>query len=293
MQTLSYPSLNMKDISKIIDGKKIAEQIKDGIAAEIFTSAREKRPNLAIILVGNRSDSKLYVSLKEREAKKVGIDTHIYRLDEGASEDELKTVIDFLNQDESIDAILLQLPLPATFDADKMIAAISPYKDADGFHPHHPEYVLSPVIAAVDSIVRQKKVTGRACVFHRSSVFGESLKEHLEKLGLQVDLLAVKEDEDPRADIALRDQLTAVSKKADLIVTALGLPLFLNDGYVGEGAVIVDIGINTDHGHVHGDVEFDGAATKAAAITPVPGGIGPMTIAFLFKNVMEIYRRRQ
>ncbi|MDP3836608.1 MAG: bifunctional 5,10-methylenetetrahydrofolate dehydrogenase/5,10-methenyltetrahydrofolate cyclohydrolase [bacterium] len=283
----------MKVIKQIIDGRKIAEKIKDEITAEIFENGGESRPSLAIILVGDRPDSKLYVSLKEREAIKVSIDTHIYRLEEESSEAELLTVIDFLNKDESVDAILLQLPLPISFDTDKMIAAISPYKDADGFHPYHPEYVLSPVIAAVDYIAKQKKITGRACVFHRSAVFGESFKSHLEKLGLQVDLLPVKEDESPLTDNALRDRLTAVSKKADLIVTALGLPLFLNEDYVREGAVIVDIGINTDHGHVHGDVDFDSAANNAAAITPVPGGIGPMTIAFLFKNVVEIYRRRQ
>jgi len=283
----------MEKNKKIIDGKKIAEKIKDEIALEIFNNGGETRPSLAIILVGDRSDSKLYVSLKEREAKKVGIDTHIYRLEEESTEEELLTTIDFLNKDEAVDAILLQLPLPASFDADKMIASISPYKDADGFHPYHPEYVLSPVIAAVDYIVKEKKISGRACVFHRSSVFGESLKSHLETLGLQVDLLPVKEGEDPRSDSALRNRLTTVSQQADLIVTALGLPVYLNEEYVGEGATIIDVGINTDHGHVHGDVDFDSAAVKAAAITPVPGGIGPMTIAFLFKNVIEIYRRRQ
>ncbi len=281
----------MQNKNLIIDGRKIAEAIKDEIALTIFNS-KERRPSLAIILVGERPDSELYVNLKEREAKKVGIDTHSYRLEDGTSEKELLSVIDFLNKDEAVDAILLQLPLPAHLNADKMVAAINPLKDADGFHPQHPAYVSSPVISAVDYIVRNYKIQGRACVFFRSLAFAQPLKDRLQSLGLAVDLLAVSEKEDPRSDLLLCGRLSQVSRKANLIVTALGLPGFLNQEYLQPETVIVDVGITKEENKVYGDVDFNAVIKKAAAITPVPGGIGPMTIAFLFQNVLEIYRHR-
>jgi methylenetetrahydrofolate dehydrogenase (NADP+)/methenyltetrahydrofolate cyclohydrolase len=281
----------MKNTSKIIDGVKIAEAIKDLIVPNIFANGR-RRPSLAIILVGERPDSELYVSLKEREAVRVGIDTHLYRLDNDSTEVDLLSVIDFLNKDEMVDAILLQLPLPASFNTDKMIAAIDPLKDADGFHPQHPDYIISPVIAAVDFIAKDYKVTGRACVFHRSDIFGESLKNHLQKIGFMVDLLAIDDQADPRTDQKLKDRLSAVSSQADLVVTALGLPEFLTSDYLKKDALVIDVGIKKENGKIKGDVDFEDASKIAAGITPVPGGVGPMTIAFLFKNVLEIYYRR-
>ncbi len=277
--------------NKIIDGRQIAEKVKDEIALNVFNN-KERRPSLAIILVGERPDSEIYVSLKEREAKKVGIDTHLYRLAGESTEAELLTVIDFLNKDEAVDAILLQLPLPPSFDADKIIAAINPLKDADGFHPLHPAYVVSPVIAAVEFIVREYKVKGRACVFHRSDVFGKALASALKELDLNVDLIAVAENEDPRQDNTLRQRFCVLSGQADLVVSALGLPEFLTEEYFKEGVLVVDVGITKENDKVLGDVNFKSAAKVAAGITPVPGGVGPMTIAFLFKNVWEIYSRR-
>lgn len=277
--------------NKIIDGKAIAETIKDGITLEIFNH-RPNRPSLAIILVGERPDSEIYVSLKEREAKKVGIDTHLYRLDVNTEETELLSVIDFLNKDESVDAILLQLPLPEKLDANKIINAIDPFKDADGFHPLHPDYIISPVIAAADFIATKYEVKGQACVFYRSEVFGQGLKKHLQLLGLEVNLLAVNENEDPRKDKDLKKRLSSVSSKADFIVTALGLSHFLDKEYCREGVIIVDVGITKENDLVLGDVNFDDVVDMTAALTPVPGGVGPMTIAFLFRNVWEIYKHR-
>ncbi|MFA5753940.1 MAG: bifunctional 5,10-methylenetetrahydrofolate dehydrogenase/5,10-methenyltetrahydrofolate cyclohydrolase [Patescibacteria group bacterium] len=262
-------------MSKIIDGKLIAEKVKDEIAQAIY-KLNGPRPNLAIILVGGREDSELYVSLKEKEGKKIGIDTHLYKLDSSVPEKELLEVIDFLNSDPLVDGILVQLPLPKEFDTDRIIAAIDPKKDVDGFHPDHPDYVLSPVLAAVRAClkdIRFDPIGKSACVLYNSEVFGQSVKDLLEPLGLQVSLKQHPE-------------------KADLLVTALGEPEKIKAAMVKDDAVVIDIGIAKVDGKVLGDVDFEDVKSKVSFITPVPGGIGPMTIAFLFKNVWEIYRRR-
>ncbi len=260
---------------KIIDGQAIAEKVKDEIAQEIFES-NGARPNLAIILVGEREDSKLYVSLKQKEAVKVGVDTHLYELEEKTSEEELLSVVDFLNKDESIDGILIQLPLPAYLDADKIISAMYPNKDVDGFHPEHPDYIISPVLAAVIACLDEIKFDYRgktACVFYNSEIFGASVKEILENR--DVEILPVEK-----------------SDEADILISALGLPLSIKKEVIKEGAVLIDIGTTKVDGKVLGDIDFEDVKDKAEYITPVPGGIGPMTIAFLFKNVLEIFKRR-
>ncbi len=262
-------------MSKIIDGRMIAERIKDEITKEIY-NIKELRPNLAIILIGERADSKLYVSLKEREGKKVGIDTHLYTFDDSASEESVLEVIEFLNKDELIDGILVQLPLPEGMNADKIISAINPNKDVDGFHFQHPDYIISPVFAAVIACLDEIKLTGtnkKACLLYHSDIFGRGLEEIIASRGFNI----VKPEN---------------IKEADLVVTALGNPLSLKKEMVKQDAVIIDIGISKVDGHIHGDADFTDLQDTASFITPVPGGIGPMTIAFLFKNVLEIFRRR-
>ena len=259
-----------------INGTAIAEKVKDGIAKEIH-KLNGARPNLAIILVGEREDSKIYVALKEREGKKVGIDTHLYKMEEDTSETELLKAIDFLNKDEMIDGILIQLPLPDKFDTDKIIAAVDPKKDADGFHPQHPDYILSPVMAAIVACIKDINfdVKGKtACVLNNSEIFGLSVKDTLENLGMKVNLKDHPEE-------------------ADLLITALGNPKSVKKEMIKKDAVIIDIGITKVGEEVLGDVDFKDVKDKAAFITPVPGGIGPMTIAFLFKNVLEIFKRRE
>ncbi len=261
---------------KIIDGKKIAEKVKDEIAKNIF-DLKGPRPNSAIILVGERADSQLYVSLKEKEGKKVGVDTHTYRLPENISEQELLDVIGFLNKDEMIDGILVQLPLPEKFDTDKIIAAIDPSKDVDGFHPLHPEYIVSPVMASILACLEDINFSAAgktACVLYNSEVFGKNVKDILEKKGMKV---------------VLKDH----PEQADILVTALGEPHKIKKEMIKDGAVIIDIGITKKEGKVLGDVDFEDVKDRAGFITPVPGGIGPMTIAFLFKNVWEIFKRKK
>ncbi len=258
-----------------IDGRAIAERVKDEIARKIY-ALNGPRPNLAIVLVGERSDSQLYVSLKEKEGKKVGVDTHLYKFSADVSEAELLATIDFLNRDESIDGILIQLPLPEKFNADKIVDCLNPLKDVDGFHPGHPDYILSPVFASVLACLEEIKFdpAGKtACVLYNAKVFGKSLAKILRERGLKVGL---------KRNIAA----------ADLVISALGRPHSLKKDMIKDGAILIDIGITKVDGKVLGDVDYEDVKDKAAFITPVPGGIGPMTIAFLFKNVLEIYKRR-
>ncbi len=281
---------------KLIDGKKIAEKIKNKIAAEVFTFG-ERRPNLAIILAGDREDSKLYVSLKEREAKKVGIDTHVYKLNDYDSEQTLLDLIGFLNNDELVDGILVQLPLPAKYDTAKVIRAIDPAKDVDGFHPEKPDYIVSPVIASTLKCLEEIKFDlkdKQVVLLYNSEVFGDSMTEALNVFMPSLIKISLKDFStldisDKAKKVA---EITAVTKKADVIISALGLPGFVIADMLKPEAVLIDIGISKIEEKVFGDVDADGVKDVAGFLTPVPGGIGPMTIAMLFKNVLEIHKRR-
>lgn len=273
---------------KLIDGQGLAEKIKDRLTKDIF-ALQGPRPNLAIIVAGQREDSNLYVSLKEREAKKVGIDTHLYRLGESDGQKELLTIIDFLNRDESIDGILVQLPLPERFDADKIIAAIDPKKDADGFHPQHPDYVISPVLAAISASLTK---TGadlkdkQILILCNSDIFGDSIVDLLQASVAKIDKVVVKGN-------GQEETIRKLGLAADVIISALGVPGFIKKDMVKDAAVIIDIGISKLDGKTVGDADSEDLRDKVAWLTPVPGGIGPLTIAFLFQNVWEIFRRRR
>jgi methylenetetrahydrofolate dehydrogenase (NADP+) / methenyltetrahydrofolate cyclohydrolase len=278
---------------KIIDGKILAEKIKDEVVKDVL-KLNGVRPNLAIILVGERHDSEIYVRLKEQEAKKVGIDTHLYRCAEAISELELLEVVRCLNEDEMIDAILIQLPLPAAIDTDTIIMAMDPAKDVDGFHPDnlarllsncHPDVVMPPVFAVVlemlDSIncdVMNKKV----CVISNSDIFGKSLVHVLTCRGAQVEM--AKPDDKDLAD---------KTRQADILVTAVGRREFIKKDMIKEGAVIIDVGINKKGDKVAGDVDFEDVKERAGYVSPVPGGVGPMTIAMAFRNIVAIYKKRR
>lgn len=260
---------------KIIDGQSISDRIKDEVAKGVFEN-QESRPNLAIILVGERADSKMYVSLKQREGVKVGIDTHLYSLEEDIPQAELIKVIEFLNADPTIQGVLVQLPLPATLETNKIIAAIDPQKDVDGFHPEHPKHLLSPVLASIGACLDEIKFVGegkKACVLYNSEVFGNSVKDYLSERGLTI-------------------VSSSQSSEADLLVTAVGEPKKVKAEMIKEGAVLIDIGITSVAGKTVGDLDWESISKKAAWATPVPGGIGPMTVAFLLKNTWEIHKRQ-
>jgi methylenetetrahydrofolate dehydrogenase (NADP+)/methenyltetrahydrofolate cyclohydrolase len=272
----------------LIDGKKIAESVKDGIAAEIFelTKTGANRPSLAIILVGERPDSRLYVSLKEREAKLVGIDTYRYEFPESASEEEIIKTVSFLNNDPEIDSVLIQLPLPEHISTDRVMATLNPLKDADGFSLEHPAYVESPVIAAVKAMLNDIKIEPEnlyAYALYNSEIFGNALIASLNNYGFKKSVGI------PRNKI--KDSLAEL-KNADVVIAAIGLPLFLTGNMVKDEVTIIDIGTNKLDHKVVGDVDLESVKDKAAYLSPVPGGVGPLTIAYLFKNVLEIYKNK-
>lgn len=272
-------------MTKLIDGHLIATKVKDDVCQNIYnlTKNLDQRPGLAIILVGENKESQLYVSIKEKEAKRVGIDTHLYHLDHDIDETKLIEVINFLNQDAVIDGILVQLPLPSQFNTNKITQAIKPEKDVDGFHPQHPNFIISPVIAAVQASIEATDLSNKqksdfnkklkASIFTNSDVFTKELQGFLIKN--QYEILDSEN-----------------SSQADLIISAVGKPKSIKAKDIKKGAVLIDIGITKKENKVFGDIDFDSVKNKASYLTPVPGGIGPMTIAFLFKNVWEIYKRK-
>lgn len=280
-------------MAQIINGKKLAEQIKNSIVKEI-AKLKSERPNLAIILIGNREDSKLYVKIKEEEAKKVGIDTHLYRCPKNTTEQEVLEMIDCLNNDKLVNAILIQLPLPKNFDTDAIIRAIKPNKDVDGFHPDNlkslfktcDHYKIMPpvfkvvlkILESINCEIKNKKV----CIVANSKIFSKSLSHVLECKQAKVNIASADE-------AGLRDK----TSQADILITAIGKPKFIKKEIIKKDAVIIDIGIAKIKDKVCGDVDFEDVKEKAGYITPVPGGVGPLTIAMALRNTLELYKKRR
>ncbi len=280
---------------KLIDGKALAEKIKTTIADEIH-SLNGSRPGLAIILVGERPDSSLYVGLKEKQAKSVGIDTHLYRCDDDITQANLISTIEFLNNDPAIDAILVQLPLPTHLDTHAIINTINPAKDVDGFTKKNLELLMSesenqtailpPVYAVIIAMLQSinfslegKQVT----LLANSEIFADNLSEVLERQGGIVTLVE-----------HTTENLQAITLQSDVIISALGKPHYLNSEMIKSGAVIIDIGISHgDDGKIKGDVDVSGLDNIEGWLTPVPGGVGPMTIAMAFWNTLQMFKKRQ
>ncbi len=279
-------------MTKIIDGKEIANKINDQTAKEIF-ALQGARPNLAIVLIGNNPDSELYVSMKEKQAKRVGIDTHLYKCADNIPEEEIFSIIDHLNKDELIDAILVQLPLPKDYDTDGIILAIDPKKDVDRFHPDNLKMLLStcqhkevmpPVYEVVLAILKEinfSLANKNACLLVNSDIFGLGLKKVLSCRGADVEIVKINDND-----------LQNKTAKADLLITAIGKKHFIKKQMIKKDAVIIDIGISKEKTKVYGDVDLKGCLDKSAHITPVPGGVGPLTIAMLFKNTLALYKQK-
>lgn len=279
-------------MTKIIEGKRIAEEIKDRVAKDIFALGGP-RPNLAIILVGERPDSMMYVNMKEREARKVGIDTHLYRCEQNITQAELLSVIDCLNRDDLIDAILVQLPLPDSLNTDEIIEAIDPAKDVDFFHPENLKillescnhgHVMSPVYKTVLAMLEDINYDlqdKQCCILCNSNIFGEGLSKILECRGAQASFVKLNNPD-----------WFEETKVADVLITAVGQPHLVGRDAVMEDAIVIDVGTTKEGDQVLGDVDFDSLDGYISYITPVPGGVGPMTIAMLFENCLELHRRR-
>ncbi len=277
---------------ELIDGKKIAERIKDEIVQEILKLGA--RPNLAIILVGERDDSKLYVKLKEKQAKEVGIDTHLYQCAADIAMSELISMIDFLNADESVDGILVQLPLPDGLDADKVVERIRPDKDVDGFHPYNLDKMLAtcgyeiepPLIGVIGEVLKEAdcEVRGKLAVAAvNSEILGRAIKHFFECAGARVELLY-------NGETASNKWL----KQADVLVTALGRPAAISGEMLKDGATVIDIGISRlPDGRVVGDVDAESTKGLSGFLTPVPGGVGPITIAMAFKNTLRLFKEKK
>lgn len=272
-------------MAQIIDGKKISIEIKDEVKKEVETLAKKSiNPCLAVILVGENPASLVYVRNKKKACEYVGIKSLSYELSSGTTEKELLDLIDSLNKNPECNGILVQLPLPKHINEDKVLLSISPEKDVDGFHPFNVgllsigNAVLKACTPAgcIELIKRSGiDISGKKCaVLGRSNIVGKPVSMLLTAENATVTLCHSKTKD-----------IINETKNADIIIAAVGKPKFLKGDMISDGAVIIDVGINRmENGKLCGDVNFDECEKKASFITPVPGGVGPMTIAMLMKN---------
>ncbi|MFC0217997.1 bifunctional methylenetetrahydrofolate dehydrogenase/methenyltetrahydrofolate cyclohydrolase FolD [Pseudochelatococcus lubricantis] len=286
--------------ARIIDGKAIAQELRDAIVAEVAGIAARGggQPGLAVVLVGNDPASEVYVGSKARQTVAVGMRSFEYRLPADVPEADLLALVDRLNRDDAVDGILVQLPLPSHVDANRVIEAIDPDKDVDGFHPVNAGRLLIGLPGLVPctplgSLLLLQSVhhdlSGlSAVVVGRSNIVGKPLAQLLLQQNATVTI----------AHSRTRD-LPAVCRGADILVAAVGRPEMVRGDWIRPGATVIDVGINrlppapgAAKGRLVGDVAFEEARAVAGAITPVPGGVGPMTIACLLRNTLQAFKAR-
>ena len=289
---------------ELLDGKKLSQQIKEEL--KLAVSARKdnglKVPHLAAVLVGNDGASLTYVGSKVRSCEQVGFKSTLIRLEDSISQEALLSKIKALNSDLTLDGYIVQLPLPKHIDKEKILMAIDPNKDVDGFHPANfgrmaldmESFIPATPFGIMEMLKRYRlDISGKHCV-----VIGRS---HI--VGRPISILMSQKGNPGNATVTLAhsrtNNLEKLTQKADIIISALGIPDFLKGDMVKEGVIIIDVGITrvTDKNHpkgyvIKGDVDFKGVALKSSFITPVPGGVGPMTIAMLLKNTLLSCERR-
>lgn len=276
-----------------IDGKAIAQQKRADIAKEVLELKKKGvTPGLAVILVGADPASEIYVRNKHKACNEVGIYSKEIHLGEETKEEELLALIDELNLDPNIDGILVQLPLPKQIDADKVIQRISPKKDVDGFHPMNVGALATGQDGFVSctplGIMELIKSTGIDIAGKEAVVIGRS-----NIVGKPVFHLLLKENATVTICHSRTKNLPEVCRRADIVVAAIGKPEMITADYIKEGAVVIDVGINRlPTGKVVGDVAYEEVAPKASFITPVPGGVGPMTITMLLFNTLKSSQKR-
>ena len=278
----------------LIDGKKIAADLREELRQEVvgLKSKHNKIPGLTVILIGDMAPSQIYVRMKEKAANEVGLKSEVIRYPEAVEEKTVLDKIEELNKDESISGILVQLPLPKHIDKQKVIETILPGKDVDGFHPMNvgnlsSGYESSIPCTPLGCYLLIKKIEPnlsgkKAVIVGRSNLNGKPMTQLLLKENCTVTITHSKTKD-----------LKAECLKADIIVAAVGIPELVKGDWVRKDTIVIDVGINkTDKGIV-GDVAFDEVSKNAKALTPVPGGVGPMTIACLLKNTIECFKRSQ
>ncbi len=273
---------------QIIDGKKISQEIKDELKEKVaLMKAEGVERCLAVIQVGSDPASSVYVNNKKKACEYIGIRSLSYELPEETTEEELLELIDSLNAREDVNGILVQLPVPGHIDEDKILLAIAPEKDVDGFHPVNvgnlsigrPGYVSCTPAGVIQLLKRSGiEIAGRECVvLGRSNIVGKPMA-----------MLLLRENGTVTVCHSRTKNLKEITRRADILVVAVGKPKLVDASYVKEGAVVIDVGIHrNENNKLCGDVDFDSVAPHALAITPVPGGVGPMTIAMLMNNCVE------
>ncbi len=276
----------------LIDGKKIAAELREELKTEVseFKSKYNKVPGLTVILIGDMVPSQIYVRMKEKAAKEVGLKSEIIKYPEKIEEKIVLEKIGELNKDDSVSGILVQLPLPKHIDKQKVIEAILPSKDVDGFHPMN----VGNLSSGYESLIPctplgcyllikkiEPNLSGKkAVIIGRSNLNGKPMTQLLLKENCTVTITHSKTKD-------LKDECL----KGDIIVAAVGMPELVKGDWVKKDAIVIDVGINKSEKGIVGDVAFDEVSKVAKALTPVPGGVGPMTIACLLKNTIECFKR--
>ena len=277
----------------IIDGKKEAELLRHEVKKEIdsLKLKNDKVPGLTVILIGDFAPSQIYVKNKEKKAKEVGINSEVVRYPKEVSEQEVLKKIKELNDNNAVSGILVQLPLPSQINKEKIINAINPLKDVDGFHPvnvgnlssgYHATVPCTPLGCLFLIKKTESNLSGKhAVIIGRSNLNGKPMAQLLLKENCTVTIVHSKTKD-----------LKIECLKADILVAAVGVPNLVKGDWVKKDAIVIDVGINKVDDKIVGDVDFDNVKDKVKAITPVPGGVGPMTIACLLKNTLECFKGR-
>lgn len=281
-------------MAQLIDGKQISKQIKDELKEEV-AGLKEQGINicLAVIQVGEDPASSVYVNNKKKACAYIGIESRAYELPESTSEEELVDLVQKLNGNDSVNGILVQLPLPSHINEDRIIRTISPDKDVDGFHPVSvgrlwlgEKGFVSCTPAGIIQLLKRSgvEIEGKECVIvGRSNIVGKPMAA-----------LLLRENGTVTVAHSRTKNLKETTKRADILIVAVGKKEFITADYVKEGAVVIDVGIHRDeNNHLCGDVDFAAVEPAVSAITPVPGGVGPMTIAMLMNNCVESARGRE
>ena len=275
----------------ILDGKKLSEKIKENLKIEVEELKNKGiTPGLAVILVGNEPASHTYVKMKKNACQNVGIYSVVHEFPESISEKELLSTIKMINENPNIHGLLIQLPLPKHIDTTKILEAVDPSKDVDGFHP----YNMGRLVEGLDTfapctplgvmeIFKEYNIDLKGkdvCVVGASNIVGKPMWALLLNAWASVDICHIETKD-----------LASHTKRADIVIVGVGKPNLITANMVKEGVIVIDIGINRlDDGRLVGDVDFENVSKKASYITPVPGGVGPMTIAMLLKNTVKAAR---